>query len=165
MLREVQVDTINPRITSAISRRDLPAVFVQELVVIDVVIISGKVVRGGFTRAAGPLREDRIAQASRHIDEVVAELAVAVGVAVIEDAVRMAGRAFVKGANRSLPTFSPNQRLGNDGEEAMSQLEVGRAQGVDVGIAGDRIEAEVRRRLARSSAVDIVSATVGVSAF
>src|SRR5438128_2678454 len=46
----------------------------------------------------------------------------------------------------------------------MAQLEVGCAKGVDVRIARDRVEPEVRGGLARGGAVDIRSAAISVSA-
>ena len=99
-------------------------------------------------RADGaPLREDRIVEAGRNIDQVVTELAVAVGIAVIQHAVRMAGSAFVNRAHGRFPAFRPNKGLGDDGEETVAQLEVGSTKNVYVRIPGNRVKPEVRRCL------------------
>ena len=86
---------------------------------------------------------DRIGDTSGDIDQVVAELAVAVGIAVIKDAVRMARGSFVDRADGGVPAFPERPGVGQDAQDAMLQFKVRVAQDVRVGIAGHGIEPEV----------------------
>src|SRR5205814_4977901 len=143
-LREMQVKAVDPRIPAAVTGRDLAAVSSQERVVINVIIVGREVLGRGLRADGAPLREDRIVEAGRNIDQVVTELAVAVGIAVIQHAVRMAGSAFVNRAHGRFPAFRPNKGLGDDGEETVAQLEVGSTKNVYVRIPGNRVKPEVR---------------------
>ena len=82
------------------------------------VIIIGEPLRAGCS--PGELRAHRIAQPCRDIDEVVAELAVAVGIAIVDNAVRMSGRAFVDGADGGVPTFPERVGVSHDGQESVA---------------------------------------------
>src|SRR5437762_6473394 len=74
----------------------------------------------------------------------------------------MAGRTFVNCADSCVPTFLQSEGVGDDRQKTVAQFEVGRAERIDVRIAGDGVEPEVRRGLARGRAVDVGGAAIGV---
>src|SRR5436190_11654279 len=74
----------------------------------------------------------------------------------------MAGRTFVNRADGCVPTFLQSEGIGNDRQKTVAQFEVGRTEDVVVNIAGRRVEAVVRRGLARGRAVDVRGAAIGV---
>src|SRR3954464_11305060 len=121
----MDVEAIDPGIAAAVARRDLAAILVQELVAIDVIIERGEV---RSIDTADVLRADWIDATARNINQVVAELAVAVQVTVVKHAVGMAGSTFIDGADGGVPTFLQGEGIGDDREEAMAQLEIRRAQ-------------------------------------
>src|SRR5436190_11021345 len=77
----------------------------------------------------------------------------------------MAGRTFVNCADSCVPTFLQSEGVGDDRQKTVAQFEVGRAERIDIRIAGDGVEPEVRRGLARGRAVDVCGAPIGVGGF